>query len=175
MDSADAGNLESWLDPRSRSRSQSLTAARESAASALLFRLKAIGDRRPDRTARSARRRIEVAFSFRGLEFARWSVEGISFGLGDSRKGLTKSTEPALERLIHQLDLHRNSLATETNHRLYRKAPERWLETLHSRRSLKTRCSARSSAFLYSQVPALAAGDRGVLDLLGVTRRGGSW
>jgi hypothetical protein len=29
-----------------------------------------------------------------------------------------------------------------------------------------------NSAFLYSQVPALASGDRGILDLLGVTRRG---
>jgi hypothetical protein len=28
------------------------------------------------------------------------------------------------------------------------------------------------SEYLYSQVPALAAGDRGVLDLLGITRRG---
>ena len=35
----------------------------------------------------------------------------------------------------------------------------------------ETGCAARS-AHLYSQVPALAAGDRGVLDLLGVTRRG---
>jgi hypothetical protein len=168
MDSADVGNLESWLIPHSESESV-LTAAREAAANSALFRLKAleIKDGIAQRVLPGGN---QAAFSFRGLEFARWSVEGLSFGL-DSQQRLSKATEPALARMIQQLDHHRNSLATETNHRLYRKAPERWLETLILEDP--TRLDAQlDPRFLYSQVPAVSPGDRGILDLLGVTRRG---
>jgi hypothetical protein len=69
------------------------------------------------------------------------------------------------------LDLHRSSLATQTTHLLHRSAPERWLETLVLEDP--TKLDAQLDAhYLYSQVPAVSAGDRGVLDLLGVTRRG---
>ena len=90
------------------------------------------------------------------------------------REPLTTAKEPELERLIRQLDLHRSSLADDTNHYLYRAAPERWLETLvlDDPSRLDAQLDPR---YLYSQVPALAAGDRGVLDLLGVTRRGRWW
>jgi hypothetical protein len=113
----------------------------------------------------------EVALCFRGLEFARYTREGIFFGLGEKKEKLTVERRPALDRLVGQLDLHHNSLATDTKHRLYRVAPERWLETLLFEDS--TRLDAcLDPRFLYSQIPALAAGDRGVLDMLGVTRQG---
>jgi hypothetical protein len=113
----------------------------------------------------------EVALCFRGLEFARWTKDGLFFGSGDPREPVSAATEPALERLIRQLDLHRSSLAEDANHPLYRAAPEQWLETLALADA--TRLDAQlNPAQLYSQVPALAAGDRGVLDLLGVTWRG---
>ena len=56
-------------------------------------------------------------------------------------------------------------------HYLCRSAPERWLETIVSEdpTELDAQLDVR---YFYSQVPALAAGDRGVLDLLGITRRG---
>jgi hypothetical protein len=113
----------------------------------------------------------QAAFSFRGLEFARWSIEGFSFGLDDSRHPLNRASEPAFARLLAQLDLHRSSLASETKHPLYRKAPERWLETLILEDPTKLDAQL-DSRFLYSQIPALTSGDRGVIDLLGVTRRG---
>jgi hypothetical protein len=113
----------------------------------------------------------EASFSFRGLEFARWSIEGLSFGVENSRLPLTKATEPDLERLLGQLELHRNSLTEETAHPLYRKSPERWIETLI--REDPTKLDAQlDPRYLYSQLPAFTAGNRGILDLLGVTRRG---
>jgi hypothetical protein len=91
--------------------------------------------------------------------------------VGDAREPLTQSTEAALERLIRRLDRHRNSLTAETQHPLYRAEPERWLENLILRdpTQLDARLDVR---FLYSQVPAFTARDRGILDLLGITRQG---
>jgi len=87
------------------------------------------------------------------------------------RFGRTNATKPCLARLLHQLGLHRNSLAEDVNHYLCRSAPERWLETIVSEDPTKLDAQLDARHF-YSQVPALAAGDRGVLDLLGITRRG---
>jgi hypothetical protein len=113
----------------------------------------------------------ELVFSFRGLEFARWTREGLLFGVGDATEKLTTTKISVLEYNIRQLDLHRNSLATDSKNYFYRAAPERWLETLVLEDP--SRLDAQlDPKFLYSQVPALSGGDRGVLDLLGVTRRG---
>jgi len=166
VDSADAGNLESWLVSR-REGESALTGARDAIA-----RVRGI----VPGTAEAIEARVpagtkEVTLCFRGLEFARWTKDGLFFGLGDAREPVSAATEPALERLIRQLDLHRSSVAEEANHPLYRAAPERWLEALALVDA--TRLDAQlNPAHLYSQVPALAAGDRGVLDLLGVTWRG---
>lgn len=166
VDPADAGNLESWLMSR-REIESALAGARDA--------ISRVRTMIPD-TAGAIEARVpagtkEVALCFRGLEFARWTKDGLLFGLGDAREAVTARMEPALERLIRNLDLHRSSFAEEVNHPLYRAAPERWLETLTLEDA--TRLDAQlDPAHLYSQVPALAAGDRGVLDLLGVTRRG---
>jgi len=166
VDAADAGNLESWLVPR-REIESVLAGAQDAIARVrgiVPGAAEAIEARVPARTH-------EVALDFRGLDFARWTRDGLFFGLGDARKRVSEETEAALERLIRQLDLHRNSLAEDANHPLYRAAPERWLETLAIEDP--SRLDAQlDPGHLYSQVPALAAGDRGVLDLLGVTRRG---
>ena len=163
---ADAGNLKSWLVSR-REIESALTGARDAIARVrgiVPGTAEAIEARVPPATK-------EVTLCFRGLEFARWTKEGLFFGLGDAREPVSAATEPALERLIRQLDLHRSSLAEEVNHPLYRAAPERWLEALALVDA--THLDAQlNPAHLYSQVPALAAGDRGVLDLLGVTWRG---
>lgn len=66
---------------------------------------------------------------------------------------------------------YRHPLASDTHHPFYRAQPERWLETLV--REDPARIDARLSVQpLYTQVPAIAAGDREVIDLLGVTREG---
>jgi hypothetical protein len=169
LDPADAGNLQSRLLPRSEIESV-LKSARDAAS-----RIPSLGSRTFEENTPIAQRIVpgagEASFSFRGLEFARWSADGLFFGLEDSRLPLTKPAEPALERLLRQLDLHRNSLTEETTHSLYRKAPERWIEEII--REDPTKLDAQlDSRYLYSQVLAFTAGNRGILDLLGVTRRG---
>ncbi len=162
IDPADAGNLESWLLPRDqiesvlRSAGETITRIRAmlpANAEAIQCRVPAAAN--------------EVALVFHGIQFARWTRRGVLFGLGNSTELLTTSNERALERLLHQLDLHRSPLATNTNHALYRGAPERWLESIVLEDPAKL-----DARHFYSQVPALAAGDRGVLDLLGITRQG---
>src|SRR3989454_10738422 len=85
-----------------------------------------------------------------------------------------KPTEPnwsVLEQLMRQLETHRHPLASETCHALYRSQAERWLEAMVQ--ADPARIDPRlDPAHIYSQVPAFAAGDRGVIDLLGVTRDG---
>ncbi|MGH9688370.1 MAG: hypothetical protein ACRD5K_14895 [Candidatus Acidiferrales bacterium] len=169
MDLADAGNLESWLVPRRDSES-ALQAARDS-ASRLSTLARMMDDPNSSMHLRVLAGAKEVAFCCHGLEFARWSKEGLKFGLGDSQQFVTTAKEPLLERLIAKMDLQRSPLASDTNNRLYRAAPERWLESVVLEDC--TRLDAvLDPRYVYSQVPALAAGDRGILDLLGVTRRG---
>lgn len=169
IDLADAGNLESRLIPRKE------VEARLAAAKEAFARIRTIAA--AEASAREAfglrpvAGRDEVALCFRGVEFACYTRDGVLFGLGDAREPVTPTSEPRLERLLHQLDLHRSPHATETTHRLYRTAPEKWLETIVQEDP--TRLDAQlDGRYLYSQIPALAGGDRGVIDLLGVTRRG---
>src|SRR5580693_6880316 len=166
IDPADAGNLESWLVPRDQVESALY------AASATIVRVRAMLPNNADAIqCRVPAGANEVALAFHGMQFARWTKQGVFFGLGTSTEQLTTANERALERLLHKLDLHRSPLATDTNHALYRGAAERWLESivLEDPAKLDAQLDARH---FYSQVPALAAGDRGVLDLLGVTRQG---
>jgi len=113
----------------------------------------------------------EVTLRFRGLEIARWRVGAMWFGLGDRQDPLTPEKWPALEALVRQLDTHRHPLASDTKQRLYRAQPERWLETMVA--ADPGRIDARlDSRHIYTQVPAFSSGDRGIIDLLGLTRDG---
>jgi len=169
VDAADAGNLESWLVPRREVESACAEARRAiEQIHALALHMPPAGNEITTRLIPGAG---EVALCFRGLEFGRWSRNGITFGLDDSQERLTDGNQAALDRLMRRLDSHRNMFADDPNHALFRAAPERWLETLVLQDP--TRLDAQLDASrLYSQVPAVTAGDRGVIDLLGVTRRG---
>jgi hypothetical protein len=167
MEPAD-GNLESWLIPRGE-RDSLLNQALAAAASLhpLAPHLPPAGT---DITARIVPGGVEVALAFRGLEFARYNREGLFFGLNDRRTRLHSGNQKSLDDLVVKLDFHRNAFAEDQKNPLYRAAPERWIETLILSNPLKLDPQL-NSRFLYSQVPALAQ-DRGVVDLLGVTRRG---
>jgi hypothetical protein len=169
VDSTDAGNLDSRLIPR-REIEEALGAAREG-----VTRIRALAPNVSapieTRAAAGTNETVETAICFHGLEFARWTEQGVLFGLGDMRQHLSHGTAPALARLMGDLELHRRSEAEETNHPLYRSAPERWLETLILEDPTELDAQLNPQ-HLYSQIPALAAGDRGVIDLLGVTLRG---
>jgi hypothetical protein len=113
----------------------------------------------------------DVALRFRGAEFARWHNSAIYFGLGENRRLLTPGMQPELKKLVTSLMTHRHPAAEDTAHSLYRMQAERWLEALVA--ADPARVDARlDTRFLYTQVPAFTAGDRGVVDLLGVTREG---
>jgi hypothetical protein len=113
----------------------------------------------------------EVTLRFRGLEFARWRLGAMWYGLGDRQDVLSPEKWPALEALVRQLETHRHPLASDTKHRLYRAQPERWLETMVA--ADPARIDARlDPRHIYAQVPAFSSGDRGIIDLLGVTRDG---
>ncbi len=166
IDPADAGNLESWLVPRDQIESAL------QAASGTIAHIRAMLPANTDAIqCRVPAGANEVALAFHGMQFARWTKQGVLFGLGNSAESLTAANERALERLLHKLDLHRGPLATDTNHALYRGAAERWLESVVLEDPAKLDAQLDPRHF-YSQVPALAAGDRGVLDLLGITRQG---
>jgi len=113
----------------------------------------------------------EVALRFRGADFARWRNATIFFGLGNHRRALTQNNQRELEQLVHKLGIYRHPAAQDTAHAQYRMQPERWLEAQVF--SDPSRVDSRlDPRFLYTQVPAFTAGDRGVVDLLGVTRGG---
>jgi hypothetical protein len=114
----------------------------------------------------------EIILRFRGLAFARWQDGVVFFGAGgDLRKKLTPSSQSELKAVLHQLEVHRHPLASDTRHPLYRGQPERWLETIV--RSDVTRVDAcLDPRYVYTQMFASSAAERGILDVLTVTTSG---
>jgi hypothetical protein len=160
---SDAGNLDTWLVPR-REVDAAMAAAMPDAE-----RIRSLAPEAIQLGISAVAR--ELTLRFRGLEFARQKLGTIWFGLGDRQQILTPGTWPLLEALVRQLETFRHPLASDTKHRLYRAQPERWLETMVA--ADPVRIDARfDSGHIYPQVPAFSASDRGIIDLLGVTREG---
>jgi len=163
VDPQDTGNWETWLAPR-REAEAILAEARpavehiQSLAPGIMEAEWIPGTR-------------EVALRFRGLIFARWTRAGVFYGAGDPQQPLTADRQADFERLVKDLETYRSPVSTATKHALYRAQSERWLETMVA--GDLGRIDARlDTRFLYKQVPALSAGDRSVMDLIGVTRSG---
>ncbi len=163
VDPRRAGNLATWLTPYREA--ESLLAQAQPALTDILAQAPKAITPHPLPEAR------EVWLRYRGLSFARWEQGRVFFGAGDPRQELTAASRPRLKKLLHDLELYRHPLATDTRHTLYRAQAERWLESLVRAEigsvdpSLDPRC-------VYAQVFAGARGDHGVIDLLGVTRAG---
>ena len=163
MDVPRTGNVDSWLVPHRESQ-------------ALLDRSKIALDpivaMAPGAiTLHPASQSREVLLRFRGMPFARWKDGNVFFGANDPSRELTPDSRSGLRNLLHDLDLHRNPLATDTRHLLYRAHAERWLESLLT--GDVTRIDAMlDQRFVYSQVFANAGGGHGILDLLTITRTG---
>ncbi len=119
-----------------------------------------------------------ISFRFHGLEFARATLEPdhhfrinerIVFGAPPAEYEWNEDTEPLLRKLIERLMQKR--VGRDRTHPFYRLQPERWLQSVVERDI--TQLDARLDPVLfYPQVPAFAASDRAVIDLLGVTRDG---
>lgn len=122
----------------------------------------------------------EMAFLLHGLEFARIRTgyagssfnreQEISFGAGANETLLTDENEAELRRLVERL-FARRTAGGDTRDPLYRMQPERWLESV-LRRDVEPLDAHLNAAHVYTQVPAFAAADRGMLDLLSVTDDG---
>jgi hypothetical protein len=119
-----------------------------------------------------------VSFRFHGLEFARATLEPdrhfrlaerIVFGAPPAEYEWNDDTEPLLRKLTERLLLKR--VGRDHNHPFYRLQPERWLQSMVER-DVTLLDSRLDPTLLYPQVPAFAAGDRAVIDLLGITRDG---
>lgn len=162
VDPRDGGNVKSWLTPR-REFESPLAQYRDA--------IEPIRKLNPEATAAEPiPGTSEVALRFRGLLFARLGPGGSFFGIG-FEQALTPATRPELERLVQKLEVHRSALTSSRQHPFYRAQPERWLESLviADAARIEPRIDVR---FIYSQVPATSAGDRGIIDLLGIARDG---
>lgn len=122
----------------------------------------------------------EISFRLHGLEFARvrhgvaansfTRQDAITFGAGAHETPLTPETEDLFRDLIRRVYEGRSPSGSMRNP-LFRMQSERWLES-EMRRGLQEFEPAIRPECVYTQVPAFAGGDRGMIDLLGVTRSG---
>lgn len=120
----------------------------------------------------------EISFRLHGLEFARarlgtsiHSLQEVVFGVGPSETVLNADSEALFAEIVRRLQESRLPGPARPGDVLWRMAPERWLESLIIRNvgALDYRLDSR---WVYSQVPAFAASDRAMIDVLTSTTDG---
>lgn len=122
----------------------------------------------------------EVGFLLHGLEFARARQgfsgnsfareELLTFGAGANETPLNDDTQALFVDLLRRLALSRQA-GGSVRDPLYRLQSERWMESV-LKDSLAEIIPGVQQKFVYTQVPAFAGGDRGMLDLLTADRNG---
>lgn len=109
----------------------------------------------------------ELSFRVRGLEFARTAGSDLLLGLERKHPG-----NPAEARSwADELARARSPDAADHGHPLYMKNPEAWLES-QVRGHIREIDASLLAQPVYGQVPAFAAADRAVLDLLALDHHG---
>ena len=175
VDFRDTGNLQSRL-------------VHAFSAAAAIERCQAGIDRLLGFISPAARERVEVragsvtevGLLLHGLEFARVRhgaaahsfarEDEISFGAGANETPLTEENEALCRNLFARLFLSRYADGTHTDP-LFRLQPERWLEA-RLRGGIAELLPGLRGDLLYTQVPTLSVGDRGLLDMLTLDRNG---
>ncbi len=119
-----------------------------------------------------------ISFRRHGLEFAQarlahdprnfQSCEEIAFGVGPEERVLDAQNEPQFADLVRLAAAVRHKDGPK-NHALWRMHPERWLESLIAGNLAALDGRLRPEP-VYAQVPAFAAADRAMIDILAVTR-----
>jgi hypothetical protein len=175
VDFRDTGNLESRLV-----HAFSAEAANERCQAGIDRLLSLIPPAARERVEVCARSASEVGLLLHGLEFARVrhgfaansfaSQNEISFGAGANETPLTEENEALCRDLCARLFLSRHADGMHTDP-LFRLQPERWLES-RLRCGIAELLPGLRGDQLYSQVPALSTGERGLLDLLTLDRNG---
>jgi hypothetical protein len=132
------------------------------------------------RVSVAARSANEVTLSLYGLEFARVRHgfmpgsfarhDNLTFGAGANETPLQEETEAGFADLMQRLFASRYPEGSARNP-LFRLQPEAWLESALAG-DLTQIDDNLGSHMIYHQVPAFAAADRAMLDLLTVMRSG---
>ncbi|MEO6911254.1 MAG: hypothetical protein ABI158_10045 [Edaphobacter sp.] len=174
-DAADHGNLTTRL-----MQAPNVAAARERFGESAARVMTLVPEPMREVVEQRIRSGTEMAFLLHGLEFARArmgyagnsfnSAQEITFGAGANETPLTAENEDKLQGLVARL-FARRTAGVDKRDPLYRMQPERWLESV-LRRDVEPLDAHLDVAHVYTQVPAFAAADRGMLDLLGVTDDG---
>jgi hypothetical protein len=113
-----------------------------------------------------------VAFRIRGLEFAHLRFghrSKLTFGQGMQAVS-TEADWGRLKDTVEQI-LAEQDIPLRGGNSRYTAQPERWLESL-LRRDIQCIDARLDPRFVYPQVPAFLGGDRGMIDILSVTREG---
>jgi hypothetical protein len=119
-----------------------------------------------------------ISFRRHGLEFAQGriahdprnfeSTEEIAFGVGAEERALNEENDTQFADLVRLAAAIRRKEGPK-NHALWRMHPERWLESLVAR-NIAALDGRLLPEFVYAQVPAFAAADRAMIDILAETR-----
>ena len=112
----------------------------------------------------------ELSLRVHGLEFARTAAEDLVFGL-EQRRTLRCPGAEEIVHLAQGLTRLRSPDARDRLNPLYLRAPEAWLES-EVRKHIEYIDARLLESPVYGQVPAFAAADRGILDLLAAERGG---
>ncbi|HLG97232.1 MAG TPA: hypothetical protein VKX49_13050 [Bryobacteraceae bacterium] len=112
----------------------------------------------------------EISLRVRGMEFARTAGAELLYGI-TRRRALAAGNLNEVLALAENLARLRAPGATDRLNALYTANPEVWLES-EVRAQLEQIDAQLLSDPAYGQVPAFAANDRGVLDVLAVDQRG---
>jgi hypothetical protein len=168
-DAADHGNLTTRLI-----HAPNEEAARERFAEAAARVMALVPERMREAVEQRIQSGAEMTFRLHGLEFARVRmgyagesfnrVQEITFGAGANETPLTEENADDLRELVGRL-FARRSESGDKRDVLYRMQPERWLES-ELRRDVSLIDAHLDAAHVYTQVPAFAASDRGMLDVL---------
>lgn len=166
VDLRDFGNVETHLAPRRRG--EALLESNREMLRELLGDIFSRVELAADPTAAFLSLRV------RGLEVAR--VEGqlaprIYFGLEGSYRRMSDSDRGEFLEFVNRVFEIRQAASPDRSHEFYRLQSERWLESLLLGDIGKID-PALDARFVYPQVPAFSGMDRGVIDLLSVTRQG---
>lgn len=160
LEPRDWGNLETRLEP-----CRAGAPSRPAQLDAWLQRLARVPDVETVALSDAA-----VSLRVRGLEFARVTPAALLFGL-ERRRPAGEKQLAEIERLAGELARMRHSEAADRDNPLYRQQPEAWLES-QVRAQLERVDPDLLPAPVYGQVPAMAAGERGIIDLLAAGRNG---
>jgi hypothetical protein len=116
----------------------------------------------------------KISFRIRGLEFAQLHLgrgDRLTFGVGQQRPVHTSSDWQEVEKLVNRILWQRQASNKDRCNLLFRLQSERWLESLILQ-DIRVIDSNLDPHFVYPQVPAFLGGDRGMIDILGVTKQG---